>query len=239
MPRPVLLCAALLATSLASATTWGPAERIDPISGQKVQVQEIASYGTYIYRWPSKFDLVFWPFTDENWIWFCPGSGYVSFGNDFEKLSAEEKDRLKVWLRANYDPSKPPRTYFEKLDWLEKLYSVRQMDEAFWRWFYRVLAYAHRDDEAASLAYVRKALPLIEKHLASNPTGMARIEALYLLGEYSRRTGNIQKARECFAEVKTAKYKEKDGTEKEGSPYFLELVTDREALIDAKAAGGK
>lgn len=233
MRTALLVVATLLTAGLGYATTWVIAERADPITGDKVKVSDIMSYGGYIYQWPSKFDLVFWPFTDENWIWFCPRSGYAAFGSDFEKLSAPEKERLQAWLKTNYDASKPPRGHFEKLAWLEKVYTARQMDEDFWRHFYRVAAYVLREDTNASLAYVRKALVLIDKHLAGNPSGMALIESLYLKGEYSRRLGEIGTARECFEKVKSAKYTE-DGAGKAGHPYFLALVKDREALLEGK-----
>ncbi len=235
MPRAVLILAAL-AAACANATTFAPVERTDPIGGDKVQVQEIVSYGSYIYQWPSKFDLVYWPFTDEAWIWFCPVSGYAAFGSDFDKLTPSEKDRLKEWLKANYNRSRPPRTYLEKLAWLEKVYAARQMSDDFWRFFYRLAAYAHRDDEKTSLAYVRKELALLERHLASNPTGLARIETLYLQGEYHRRMGDLEKAREFFAQAKTAEYEAEDKTKKTGHPYFLKLIQAREELMSGKAA---
>jgi hypothetical protein len=58
------------------------------------------------------------------------------------------------------------------------------------------MAYAYRNDNEKSIEYVRKALPLLNKELETKPGGVERIEVLYLLGEYSRRTGQEQAARE-------------------------------------------
>ncbi len=216
---------------MARATTWSNAELTDPLTGEKVPAKEIMSYGGYIYNWPSKFDLVFWPFTDENFICLNLKTGYAAFNPDFEKLSEAEKDALKKWLAAHWDPKAPPRTHLEKLLWLEKVYAQRKMDDDFWSRFYRLMAYTCQGDLQKSLSYVRRAMPLLEKKLAAGPTDAELLETLYLIGEYSRRLGDETRAREFFAKLKAAKFKDRDGTEKTGHPYFAELLADREKLL--------
>lgn len=124
---------------------WIPSERIDPLTGDRVASKEIASYGNYIYNWPSKYDLVFWPLTDENWICINPRNGYAAFNNHFEDISYREKRRLKKWLAKIFNPAQMPKTHKEKLAWLEKVYKQRKMDDAFWCSFYRLMAYVHHD----------------------------------------------------------------------------------------------
>jgi tetratricopeptide (TPR) repeat protein len=221
----------MLLLGTANATTWFPSQKIDPITGEEVTVQEIKSYGSYIYKWPSKFDMVFWPLTDANWIWFCPKSGYASFGDDFDKLSDAEKKRLSAWLKENYDPNKKPEAHMDKLAWMEKVYRQRQKDDRFWSRFYRLMAYMHRENQQKSLEYVNKALPLLQTALDTNLKDIERIEALFLLGEYNRRIGQEEKARKYFAQAKATTYKDEDGKEKVGDPYFLGLVQDRENLM--------
>ena len=233
MKQVVWICCFFLFVGTAHAITWGPVEKTDPVTGDKVTVQEPDSYGGYIYFRPSKFDLVFWPFTDENWIWFSPKTGYASFGGDFDKLSDREKQHLSKWLKANYDPRRKPETHTSKLAWLERVYGQRKMDKHFWSHFFRLMAYIYRDDEQRSLEYVNKAIPLLQKALDANPQGVRRIEVLYLLGEYSRRTRQKEKAREYFRRVKLETYEDRDGKEKAGHPYFLELVQDRERLMQS------
>lgn len=236
MKHIVWICFFFLFVGTANAITWVSVEKTDPITGDKVTVQKPGSFGTYIYSWPSKFDLVFWPLTDENWIWFCPKSGYASFGGDFDKLSDREKEHLSKWLKENYDPSRKPETHESKLAWLERVYGQRERDEQFWGHFYRLMVYTYRDDEQKSLEYVKKAMPLLQKALDAKPRGIRRIEVLYLLGEYSRRTGQDEKAREYFRQVKAEKYEDGDGKEKVGHPYFLELVQDREKLMKKESS---
>jgi tetratricopeptide (TPR) repeat protein len=227
-------CAFFMMADVVSATTWVNGKRIDPISGDEVIVKEIASYGSYIYRRPSKFDLVFWPLTDEKWIWLNSKSGYAAFGSDFEGLKDAEKLKLKKWLAENYDAAKPPVSHEEKLAWLEQVYAQREMSEYFWCRFYRLMAYVHRKNknEKKSLRYVNLALPLLKKAIIAKPKDIRNIEVLYLLGEYNRRIGKIENSRAYFEKAKAAKYKDKDGTKRVGHPYFSKMITDRKRLQD-------
>lgn len=215
----------------ARATTWADTQLTDPLTGEKVPAREIMSYGSYIYNWPSKFDLVFWPLTDESFICINAKTGYAAFNPDFEKVRDGEKENLKKWLAAHWDPKAPPRTHPQKLLWLEQVYAQRKMDDAFWSRFYRLMAYTFREDREKSLAYVRRAMPLLEAKLAAGPKDAELLETLFLIGEYSRRLGDETRAREFFGKVKAVKYQDRDGSEKTGHPYFLELLADREKLL--------
>lgn len=230
MKHIITIFISLFITGTIYATKWAKTEMIDPLNGEKVPAKGIMSSGEYIYNWPSKYDLVFWPLTDEAWICFNPKNGYIAFNNDFEALPDTEKVPLKKWLRENYDPQQMPRSFDEKLAWLEKVYGQRKMDDEFWCTFYRLMAYVHREDEAKSLEYVNMAIPLLEKRLQENTEGIKKIEVLYLLGEYYRRLGEKDKAIEYFAQVKSARYIDKEGKEHIGHPYFISLIQDREKL---------
>lgn len=226
--RIAYLLMALLLTGIAHATTWESSKKTDPLTNEIVPAQEIMSSGSYIYDWPSKYDFVFWPLTDENWICLNSKNGYAAFNNDFEKVSDEEKKTLPKWLAENYKPSQMPKSYEEKLVWLEKVYRQRKMGDDFWCRFYRLMAYVHRKDQKMSLEYVKKAIPLLQARLKANPAGIDRIIVLFLLGEYYRRTGEAEKSKEYFSQVKTAKYNDEKGQQQVGHPYFVGLVTDRE-----------
>jgi len=216
---------------VARATTWGEATLTDPLTGEKIAARTIMSFGSYIYEWPSKYDLVFWPMTDENFIVLNPANGYAAFNDEFEKLAPEEIEKLKEWLPRNYDPERRPKTHLEKLAWLERVYEQRQMKPDFWRRFYCLMAYMLRDDAERSLSYVKKALPLLEAELEAGPEGVARLEVLFLLGEYHRRLGDNEKARAFFGEVRRTPFTDKDGKTRSGHPYFVGLVREREKLI--------
>lgn len=226
----VLLLAGVLD---AGATTWVTSTVKDPITGRSVRVQEPASSGSYIYRWPGKEDLVFWPHTDDAWLWFNPSNGYGAFGDDFVELPAAAKEPVRDWLKKNYQRQSAPQTRLEMLRWFERIYALRAMDDDFWCHFYRLMAFELRDNAEESLAYVRKTMPLLQARLSGSEESDRRLETLYLLGEYNRRLGNYDLMRQYFAQVRTARYKTEDGEEHVGHPYFVELVTEREALAPA------
>jgi hypothetical protein len=109
----ILLYILLVFPISTQATTWGETEVDDPIlDGEKCSVHEPASWGGYIYRWPSKYDQVFWPLTDIHGIWFCENSGFTAFIGDFDELSDIEVGHIKELLKAEY---KPPVTIESKL----------------------------------------------------------------------------------------------------------------------------
>ena len=120
---------------------------------------------------------------------------------------------------------------------MEKVYGQRDRGDDFWCMFYRLTAYLHEDEDEVRLVYVKKALPLLEKKLKAEPEGAVRIETLYLLGEYKRRLGKVEEAKEFFDQARSAKYEDQDGNEKTGHPYFLKLLNDREKLM--KTQGGE
>ncbi|MDH4261437.1 MAG: DUF2225 domain-containing protein [Spirochaetia bacterium] len=213
------------------ATQFGPVEMTDPLTNEKVPAFTVMSYGSYIYNWPSKYDLIFWPLSDEKWICINLKNGYAAFNNDFEKITEAEKTNLKKWLAGNYSQKRMPTTHIEKLLWLEQLYRQRQMDDDFWSQFYRLMAYVYSDNPDKSIEYVKKAIPLLHVKLKSKPKGIKRIEVLFLLGDYYRRLNEPEKSLKYFKKVKAARYKDNDGKTKTGHPYFMEMINDRENLL--------
>jgi hypothetical protein len=229
--RASIAASLLLVAWPVAATTWVEGKVRDPVSGRSFEVHEPASYGSYIYSWPGKEDQVFWPFTDEAWLRFNPKSGYGAFGEDFESLEGEALERVKTWLAAHYDRRRPPRTRIEKLEWLGKLYEARGVDDDFRCFFYRLMAFEYSEsDPAASLEYVRKAVPLLERQLLAASEADERLPVLYLLGEYHRRLGDVVLARDFFEQARAVTYKDEEGVEHVGSEYFNQLIEEREAL---------
>jgi hypothetical protein len=190
-----------LVSSTSFGITWVQGHVRDPVSGNRVKVAQPASSGSYIYQYPEKSDQVFWPYTDENWLWFNPKSGYIAFGGDFEELEAPKAQELKAWLKANYDRKNPPQTRLELLDWAGRVYTIRSMNGDFWCHFYRLMAFETRSDSSLSLGYVRKALPLLVARLQSTSEPAPRMETLYLLSEYNRRLGSESDAALYLSEL--------------------------------------
>src|SRR5687767_5685418 len=181
--RKTLTLALAALYGAAAATTWGKATVKDPIAGGDCAVSKPLSAGSYIYDWPSKHDGVFWPHTDPAWIWFCPGSGYIAFGDDFDRLAPKDVARIRAHLAKHYTPQSGEPSLEQKLVWLEAVYRLRGMDALFWGWFARVKA-VHLD--ALALESRRDAMRLLEKEVATLPPGFDLIQKLYVLGDYHR-----------------------------------------------------
>ena len=204
------------------ATTWGPTTVKDPIAGGECEVHEPASYGSYIYDWPSKYDGVYWPFTDHHWIWQCAESGYLSFGDDFDELTDDEISRIRTHL------NEPSSSVGSDLDRLESIYRIRDKDDQFWAWFYRVKA-AILTSQADQARY--EALPLLEARADNLDPGFELIQAYFVIGDYHRRFGDFDKAREYFSKARVVEWEDEEGNAHVGSEYISELIDERVALI--------
>jgi hypothetical protein len=234
MKKSAFIILFILFYLIVEGTTLIRVEKVDPVSGAEVEVHEVASCGSYIYHWASKYDMVFWPMIAEQWIWFSPQSGYAAFGDDFEKLKGTDKEKVTAWLAEHYDPGAKPKAHEEKLLWLENIYRQRKMDDEFWCYYYRLMAYFYSEkgygkrDPKKSLEYVKKALPLLHRLEGKRHSGFEGIEILFLLGEYYLRLGNVDNAKLYFGLAREQEYEDKSGKIQKGHPYFLKIIKDRE-----------
>jgi hypothetical protein len=205
-----------------------------PITGTPCQALHIISYGSYIYSYPSKYDLVFFPDTEPDWFFYCPQSGYVSLGGDFKKLDGEEKTRISAYLAQHRTGDTDLRDLARRLHVAEELYALRNKDQAFWIKLYRVMAYLHEkelQDTPAALAYRLKALALIEEALKTPLPDGRRKEYLYLAGEYHRWNKGYAKAAQYFAEAKALPWADENGSNKGENDYVNTLIRDRRGLL--------
>lgn len=170
-------------------TTWFPADFDCLICKTKNTFQVVGSYGSYIYAWPSKYQWVFWPWTDSPSIYFCKGCHLVTFMGDFEKLPKEKFDALKTGLakipfdRKFKEYTEVPMT--ERLQIAETVYTtIGGRDDEFWNRFYRIQGYHFaREKQPEKAKEVRKkALSLTQKMLADATDKAPKKELLYISG---------------------------------------------------------
>jgi hypothetical protein len=201
-------------------------ELVDPISGEKVPAYKCVSYSSLIFDSPSKYDMVYWPFTDERWVVINPSNGYGAFYDEFEKLSDSDKKPISIWLKKHFKICNKPISYKEKLDWIGKIYSLRKMDNHFWSKYYCLLAFVYRDSLKDSSYYVAKAIPFLVQEYKRISPGKMRLQILFLLAEYHRRLGDSLKAEEFQEKLRSlASMEEKSIRDSEGARYFLKLLT--------------
>jgi len=169
------------AGATASATTWHQTTVVDPISGAECDVPTPASWGSYIYNWPTKYDGVFWPHAVFGWLWYCPTSGYVSFGDDFADITDAEKAKISEFLTA----IKP--TLSDEIDlvtrlWLaDRIYALRNKDDA-WRARYSRIRAVLLEEIANESR--RESIALMESGLGQRDVGVETIIDQLVLARY-------------------------------------------------------
>jgi len=208
------------------ATTWVEIEVDDPIKkGSVCEVHEPASFGTYIYQWPSKYDQVFWPLIDRNGIWYCRESGFTAFIGDFEDLSYEEKEAISKYLIEKKNIGDDIKS---KLILLEDIYSLRNIGEEFKNKLLRVLARWYQDIGELEKAneYRKKALNWIKKKLGSELTENQQLGYLYLAANYSRLFGAVDESDQYITQFMTVAKNLKDKELEGFSEYLSELINE-------------
>jgi len=242
----VMFC--ILVPSVHGQDDWlAPKEVDDPFSHHTCLVHDrsmpqvsigamltaIFGEGFYNLSALSRHDGVEWPATDRRWLWLCPSSGYTSLGDDFNDLSDIDRLRIHDYLSQHYDSHIPPTGILDRLRLMEQIYKLREKDEKFWSRFYRIMAY-WSDELGHSLVtqhYRRQALPLLEAQAAALPTGQARMEHLFLIGEYHRLLGNNTRAQWSFSEARKMFWLNDKGDVDSSYFYLIDLISEREALI--------
>jgi hypothetical protein len=225
-----------IVSASAMATTWARDDQPDPFSDGQCIAHSPMSSGSYIYHWPSKYDLVFWPFTDPNWIWYCPESGYVAFGSDFE-VEDHEREAIQAvlltrqarwqaigWKSASdWEWSEVETHYEELVDALEEIARSRASTD--WSWYNRIFAQLHLETQERADQYRRDAIPFLVETLDGQDAA-ARAQTLYVLGAYSLRLGDEDASDRYFSEAQRVNWIDDDGAEQTGVPYLNTLIEE-------------
>lgn len=170
------------------ATTWFPQEFTCPNCKTKNTFNVIGSYGTYIYAWPSKYQSIYWPVTDENVLYSCKKCYLSVFMWDFDDLPKDklldiQKQLVGVKIEGTYKSySQIPMS--RRLEVAEKIYAVLGMEDEFWCRFYRIKGYhfeAEKNQQKADEART-KALELANKMLKDPKNKEPQKQLLFITG---------------------------------------------------------
>jgi hypothetical protein len=169
------------------ATTWFPEDFICPVCATKNTYMAIGSYGTYIYGWPSKYQLIYWPVTDGNSVYCCKKCHLSTFMWDYKDLAKEKIPAVKKQLegvkleKAFDDYAKIPMS--QRLEIAEKVYAVLEKKEDFWCFFYRVLGYhySHEKNGAKASEARNKALTVAQKLLNDKNNNQFPVKELWVI----------------------------------------------------------
>lgn len=227
-----MVAATFLATALGSssvsATTWGQQEVDDPIAKDaKCTVGSPASYGSYVYSWPSKYDQVFWPATEENGIWFCPESGFTAFLGDFDGIDDAQRTAIAAYLATAYTRDETA-SHRKKLELLEGCYALRAASTEQNVRMLRALAYQYEElgDQAAADSRRRNALTLILAALDTELKYAQRLEYLFVAAAYQREFGQTKASEGNLRQLRAQLTKSRDVDLADYVKYLRELMDD-------------
>lgn len=183
--RIMILLAALLVAAPSPAITRVGVDVVCPVCGTKNRFYDYASWGSYVYQYPSKFQFVFWPYTSSETFYVCSHCHLTLFMWDFRQFPKEKRERIRkaleqLKINTSGDYTRVPM--WIKLMIAEKMYEQLGKDQAFWAGFYRVAGYhlarENRPEDASAAR--SKALALTQKMLADEKNSEKRKELLLI-----------------------------------------------------------
>ena len=204
--RAAAIFALWLQASVVCATTWTDVNVDDPVAGGKCKVREPASFGSYIYEWPDKYDQVFWPSTAADGIWICTQSGFAAFIGDMQ-LKPEEKTRVAEYLKANPLRESAALGTAEKLERLQAVYALRDLEPAHRSSVTRSMAYQYESigDQDRANGLRRSALADMKRTLQDGALpGDLRLQYLFVAANYAREFADTAESDRLLAELETA-----------------------------------
>lgn len=236
--------------------TWFPAEIECPICKTKNIFLEVGSYGNYIYQYPSKYQLIFWPFTDSPSWYSCKKCRYTNFMGTFAKPAAEKIPELrKVLAEVSLPPQKDlaEKEARDRPPYLALPVSARMlvaekvertlgnMDDEFWSHFYRVLGYhfAVEGNSAEADGARRKSLELTEKMLADPKHEVKRKELLYVAAAMKHFLRQDDDAKKLLNEAGALSYANKalEGEQDKGYDAYLSKLIEEYLEMLKKGEG--
>lgn len=223
--------ALLLALPAVWATTWGATDATCPVCKAQVTVDVPASFGSYIYRWPSRLQLLFWPTTETMALHYCDACHFAAFLGDFEKLPADQAAPLKPQLAALEAPAGKPGSGSWTRHWFaaaELVYSAWGKDDQFWSLFHRAAGYhlsAAGETAAAKQARTR-ALTVAEKLLAGKPKAADEKELRLVVASMQYLIGKPAAAKRSAAKARAIVVPAGDGLDEQQAQNTNEYLNE-------------
>jgi len=216
----------------ALATTWADSETDCPVCRKKVEVMEVASFGSYIYRWPSRLQMIFWPATDGLSFWFCKHCHAAWMMGDLRDLGQAKRDKIEKALAPLRKPqpdvpyNQVPLDY--RLAMARAVYGQLDENEFFWSHFHRVRGY-HLEglgQKDAARAARTEALAITEKALAGELDQAQRKELLLVKGAMQYLTGKPDDARETLKTARAAPVEQSTNLSAEKAANIAEFLDE-------------
>lgn len=234
--------------------TWFAKEVTCPVCSTKNIFMEPGSWGSYVYQYPSKYQLIFWPHTDSPTWHSCKKCKLTLFMGEFESLPKEKIPALVALLKTVTLPAQkevpekevmdnPPYLSLSVSDRLvvaEKVYRALGKDsDKFWAHFYRVMAYhfdnAKKETEAAEAR--NKVLKIVQGWVADQSKAGERKEFLYISGAMHHFLKDDVAAKKDFEEASLLTYSSADVKPENNQNYDKYLGTLIKEYLDMLKEG--
>ncbi len=235
-----LLVAVLISGAL--AVTVVETEVECPVCHTRNTFMDYASWGSYVYHYPSRFQLVFFPYTWSVTLYSCKKCHLTLFMWDFRKFPKEKTAEIESALREVHF-SKESGKYTdipmsEKLAAAERLYKVLGRDQGFWLQFYRVEGFhmgCEKHAEEAVQARTR-ALAIAQEMLGKPEEEGHRKELLVIAAAMHHFLGDDTKAQADLDSASQLTFSEEklDDKGKGYNEYLDQLITDYRKGIEEK-----
>lgn len=185
---------------VAQGITWGTKVIRCPICQTDNTLSVPMSSGGYIFGWPSKYQVVYWPATESQAIHTCRQCGHSLLMAHFARVPADKVKEIRAVLpsvsRQFGDGHYTSIPASQRLKVAEKEYRVLGVDHFFWCHFYRMLGY-HLEKEGAiaeAIAARLKALALAEKMLEDEARPERQLQLSIIVGAMRHFTGDDEGA---------------------------------------------
>ncbi len=244
--RDMLIASGLLlgVSRRALSSTWVDVDVTCPVCATVNLFKTPGSYGTYVYREPSRYQYVFWPATTNFFAYTCRRCHLSTYLSDFEAIPPDEITDLAAMLEREAAIEGPVVPYFEipittRLDIARKVYGLLGRDEHFWCEFERITGYhlAESGESKEAHAARERALALAEGLLETEPAATAK-ETLVIVGTMRFLTGDLSGAHAALldASKRTFTGEDRDAAGLDG--FLTQLIDDfRQTFLKENGPG--
>jgi hypothetical protein len=240
--RSILIALTLLVAlaAPARATTWGEVTKECPLCDRQSTLQAPMSSGSYIYRWPSRFQVVFWPATDERSVYSCGACRFTCLMWDWDRAIPQEQAQAVRAALADIAFSVTDRGYrgipvLERLRAAAKVYDVVGQDGEQSCQLQRIIAYhaAKQGEREEAVAARRRALAIADELLAT-PERAGRAKELQVIAACMLRLLGDPDGARARLELAAPLHITAGAEDPEGvTAYFDELIVALRGLLDS------
>ena len=228
--------------------TTVPVTVVCPVCKTKNTFYDYASWGNYIYQWPSKYQYVFWPRTYGTSLYYCKHCHLALFMWDFKDIPSDKTgelqkllDKLKVENKECKEYTDVPMT--QRLTLAERAYELlrpekdKSKDADFWSDFYRTEGYhfSREGHDDMAKAARQKALDLTQVLLADRANADRRKELLFASAAMHHFLADDERALAELKEATANTYKNSKNSEngRGMDEYLSALIKDYiKAIVD-------